>query len=147
MPLCETIRLMQFTDVFSTTAKVILALVIISAVCGLGYMILGSIRIGDPDANCQRDTACREAKANVERIESEAKAESEATTRDLTIKLVYLRHGDAVGDLYVRCTSGDPPQQPANKKRCQALIDRVQKEVDAVDEADAKDKAKAKANW
>ena len=133
----------QFKDVFSTTAKVIVALVIISAVCGVAYMILGSIPVGHPEAACQQDTACREAKAEVARME----AESMARLRDAKIHLVYLRHGDAFGDLYVRCTTGDQPQQPANKKRCEAVIDRVRKEDVADADADAKAKAKAKANW
>jgi hypothetical protein len=135
----------QFKDVFSITAKVILALLIISAAIGVGSLILvkvGTIPVGDPDANCQRDTACREAKANVERIENDNKAEWEGKMRELYIEKIHLRDGDAAGDLYVKCTSGDPPQQAANKKRCQALLDRLQKE-DARDEsADAKAKAK-----
>jgi hypothetical protein len=74
-------------------------------------------------------------------------AESTARLRDAEIHLIYLRHGDAFGDFYVRCTSGDPPQQATNKKRCQAVIDRVQKEQAADSDADAKAKAKARANW
>ena len=136
----------QFKDVLSTTAKVVLALLVISAVVGAGSLILGgiaSIHVGDADANCQQDAACREAKANVERIKSEANAQAEAAMRDLKISLIYLRDGDAAGGLYIRCTSGEPPQQPANKKRCQALLDRVRKEDAANAAADAKDKA----NW
>lgn len=135
----------EFKDVFSTTAKVILAVVIIAAVCGVVYMILGSIPAGhsDPEAACQQDDACREAKRKVEQMQ----AESDRSLRDIQIRLVYLRHGDAFGDLYVRCTEGDPPQQSANKKRCEAVIDRVQKEEAAEADADAKAKAKAKANW
>jgi len=108
---------------------------------------LVSIHVGDPDANCQQDPACREAKEHLERVESEAAAESNAKLRDLKVQMPYLRHADAVGDFFVRCTSGDPPQQAAHKKRCQVLIDRVHKEETADDEADAKAKAKAKANW
>ncbi len=139
---CST-NMAQFKDVFSTTTKVILTLVIVSAVCGIAYMILGSIPVGhpDPEAACQQDTACREAEFEVERM----KAESELRLREAKVHLIYLRHGDAFGDLYVRCTTGDPPQQSANKKRCEAVIDRVQKEEAA--DADAKAKAKEKANW
>jgi|CZKH01.1.fsa_nt_gi hypothetical protein len=135
----------QFKDVFSTTAKVILALVIISAVCGVVYMIVGSIPIGhpDPEAACQQDTACREAKLEVERM----KAESEASFRATYTKHVYLTYGDSAGDLYVRCSSSDPPTQPANQKRCKALLDRLQKDDAAQAAADAKAKAKAKADW
>jgi hypothetical protein len=137
----------DFTDVFSTTVKVVLALLIIAAVIGVGSLMLvkigSSIPIGDPEANCQQDAACREAKAEGQRIKEEHQAEHEATMRTLKTKRVYLRDGDAAGDLYVKCTSGEPPQQPANKKRCQALLDRVQKEDAKQEAADAK----AKANW
>jgi len=137
----------QFKDVFSTTAKVLLTLLIISAAIGAGFLILGSIPSGDPDGDCERDTACREAKANVERVKQDQKAEREARMRDLKIKLVYLRDGDAAGDLYVRCISDDPPKQPANQKRCQGLLDHLQKEDAARAAAEAKADAKAKANW
>jgi hypothetical protein len=135
----------QFGDVFSTTTKVILTLLIIAGVLGVGSLILvkiASIPSGNPDADCERDTACREAKANVQRIESEAKAESEARLLAIKTKIAHV-HSDSEGELYVRCTTGERPSKPANQKRCQALINRIDKEIEAGSAADAK----AKANW
>jgi hypothetical protein len=134
----------QFKDVLSTTTKVILALAIISAVIGVGSLLLvkiGSIPSGDPDADCQRDTACREAHAETERLVRQFNAENESKIRDVKVRLAYI-DGDAVGDLYSRCTSGEPPKNTANQKRCQTVIDRIEKEIATLDAADAKAKAK-----
>jgi hypothetical protein len=83
------------------------------------------------------------AHAETERIIADAKAASEAEHRRLYIQKVYLDHGAAARDLYVHCTGPEPPQQPANQKRCQALLDQLQKE----DAAQAAADAKAKATW
>jgi hypothetical protein len=127
----------QFKEVFSTTAKVVLALFIIAAV----LVIVGSIPVGGPDTKCERP-ACREAHEEVERILDRQQAEYEAKMLEIKTKIAYA-HSDADGDLYVRCTTGDPPRQPANQRRCQALIHRIDDEI----EANRAASAKARAKW
>ena len=50
---------------------------------------------------------------------------------------------DAVGRPLCSLTGFEPPKQPANQKRCKAVIDRVEKEIAAADAA----RAKAEAKW
>lgn len=83
------------------------------------------------------------AHAEYERVLNNMKADSEARLRDAKVRHAYIVDGDAVGDLYARCTSDDPPKKPANQRRCQAVIDQIEKEIAASDAAEAK----AQANW
>ena len=57
----------------------------------------------------------------------------------LRTHLIYLRDGDAAGDLYVRCTT-EPPRQPANISKCKTLLDRLQREDAKAAAAEAKEK-------
>jgi len=117
----------------TATMKVVCFVLGASGAIGLGFIPL----IHDP-----RPAAA--AHQETERIEREMLAESNAAYRRAYVKHVYLTLGDADGNLYVRCTT-EPPQQPVNQKRCQAVLDRLQKEDNA--EAAREAKAKAKANW
>jgi hypothetical protein len=47
-------------------------------------------------------------------------------------KRINAMEGDAAFALWERCNS-DPPKQPTNQKRCQAIIDRVRKDMAADD--------------
>ena len=58
------------------------------------------------------------------------------------MKIIYLRDGDAAGDLYVRCKEM-PPRHPANRQRCQALFDRIKRE----DTPEVAAEAKRNAEW
>jgi hypothetical protein len=71
-----------------------------------------------------------------------ARADSAARLRELQTKYVYLKYGDATGDLYVRCQE-DPPKRAANQARCQALMARIKKDQAKEDLA----QAKAKEKW
>ena len=87
------------------------------------------------------DRAYDDAVQNRKMVEAQIELQSQRRLEAATNRRVYLLEGDALGDLWDHCTY-EPPKQPANQKRCKAILDRVQKDI-AADDAriDAKKKA------
>lgn len=118
----------------TTAAKFWTAGLSCAALIALGFLPLGA----------PNPAAVADAHAKAELARAQFTAEGEIRFRRAYIRHVYLRDGDAAGDLYVHCTDGaEPPRQPTNQALCKTLINRLQRE-DAKQEADA---AKAKADW
>lgn len=76
------------------------------------------------------DRAYDDAVHNRKMVEAQIELEDQRGLEEATNKLVYALEGDAIGDLWDHCTY-DPPKQPANQKRCQTLLARVQKDIAA----------------
>lgn len=117
----------------TNAAKIVTGGLALAALIGIGFL-----PILPPDP-----AAVAAAQADTERVIAEAKVESEARFREEYIRLVYLRDGNAAGDLYVRCTGNEPPQKPANQAKCKALLDRLQRE----DAKEAAAETKKKSEW
>jgi hypothetical protein len=115
----------------TTSMKILTGAICAAALIGLGFVPL----IHDPRPEIA-------AHAETERITLQMEAESSERLHRAKVRHAYI-DSDAVGDLYAHCTGFEPPKQPANQKRCQAVIDRVEKEIAAADAA----RAKAEAKW
>ncbi len=116
-----------------TTTKIVL--------CALGLCALASI----PIINAANDAAVRAQNSRVQaEMDSTLKdltAQTDAKERHLKSQIAY-DDSEAEGDLYVKCID-EPPKQPANQKRCEVLVTRVEKKFAALQAEVAKDKA----NW
>jgi len=99
--------------------------------------LLGAVGCPPGDA----DRAYDDAVHNRKMVQAQIELENQRRLEEATNRLVYALEGDAIGDLWDHCTYA-PPKQPANQKRCKAILDRVQKDIAADDvRIDAKEKA------
>jgi hypothetical protein len=103
--------------------------------------LLAAVGCTPGDYETDADRNYEDAVQNTKRVQGEIQLENQRRLEEATNKRVYLLEGDAVGDLWGHCTYA-PPKQPANQKRCKAILDRVQKDIAA---DDARSNAKKKA--
>jgi len=116
-----------------TTTKIVL--------CVLGVCALAAILI----IRAANDAAARAHLASVQAEAddtlSDLRAQTDAKVRGLKRRIAY-DDSEAEGDFYVKCID-EPPKQPSNLKRCEAVVTRVEKKFAALEAEVAKDKA----NW
>jgi hypothetical protein len=92
--------------------------------------LLVAVGCGPGTYKTDADRAYDDAVQHRKEVEARIELENQQRLEEATNKLVYSLEGDAIGDLWDHCTYA-PPQQPANQKRCKAILDRVQKDIAA----------------
>ena len=100
-----------FKDVFSITAKVLLALLIIGAIIGIGF-----IPVLPPDPE-----KVRAAQEETRRVEARIQAESERDLDEAKLELWVARYGDSVAAKMYQCKH-DPPKRPGNQEWCRRMF-------------------------